>query len=226
MIKIHNLSKSYGSTIILNDINLELSKGTIYGFVGENGSGKTTLFRCIAGLEDYDGKVDSDSEPLKNYLGLLITEPYFISKLTAREYIILMCNARGRTPSNLDRRNIFDLPLDEYAAQYSTGMKKKLAIFAILLQGNDFFILDEPYNGVDIQSNIMISELIKSLKALGKTILISSHIISGLTDICDEIYLLKDCQITRKFDRENFDLINSEMKSDNIHNKINLLELG
>lgn len=224
MIKVSNLSKSYGSNKVLDEINLELNS-EIYGFVGENGSGKTTLFKCIAGLEDYNGNIESDCEPLKNHLGLLLTEPYFLPKLTAREYIILMCDARGKKYNDIDKKNIFELPLDKYAVQYSTGMKKKLAIFAILLQGNDYFILDEPYNGVDIQSNIMISELIKNLKDLGKTVLISSHIISGLTDICDQIFLLKEGQISKDFNKQNFNLINKEMQKDDFISKINLLEL-
>ncbi|SMG35311.1 ABC-2 type transport system ATP-binding protein [Marivirga sericea] len=225
MIKVSNLSKSYGSNEVLNDINIELSSGKIFGFVGENGSGKTTLFKCIAGLEDYIGTIDSDYKPLKNHLGLLLTEPYFLPKLTAREYIILMCDARGKKHNDIDKKNIFELPLDKYAAEYSTGMKKKLAIFAILLQGNSYFILDEPYNGVDIQSNIMISELIKNLKNLGKTVLVSSHIISGLTDLCDKIFLLNDGQIRKDFSRDNFHLINKEMLKDNFTSKINLLDL-
>ncbi len=225
MIKVRNLSKSYGPNKVLSDINLELTAGNIYGFVGENGSGKTTLFKCIAGLEEHSGNIDSDYEPLKYHLGLLLTEPYFISKMTAREYVILMCNARTKSYKEMDKKNIFDLPLDRYASQYSTGMKKKLALFAILLQGNDFFILDEPYNGVDIQSNVMISELIKNLKDSGKTILISSHIFSSLTDICDEIFQLKEGEIKKKFGKENFSLLHSEMKSESILDKIKLLEL-
>lgn len=225
MIKVQNLSKSYGSNKVLDNINLELEKGKIYGVVGENGSGKTTLFKCIAGLEEYSGSIESEFEPLKNHLGILLTEPYFMAKLTAREYVMLMCNARGRSYKEIDEKNIFDLPLDRYASQYSTGMKKKLAIFAILLQGNAFFILDEPYNGVDIQSNIIITELIKSLRTLGKTIMTSSHIISSLTDICDEIFILKDGQISKGFDKENFNKLGLEMQNDNIADKINLLGL-
>ncbi|WKK77931.2 ABC transporter ATP-binding protein [Marivirga salinae] len=225
MIKVRNLSKSYGSNKVLDDINLELSKGKIYGVVGENGSGKTTLFKCIAGLEEYSGSIKSEFEPLKNHLGILLTEPYFMSKLTAREYVMLMCNARGRSYKEIDEKNIFDLPLDRYASQYSTGMKKKLAMFTILLQGNAFFILDEPYNGVDIQSNFIITELIKTLRGLGKTILISSHIISSLTEICDDIFLLKEGQMNQSFSKENFKFLEIEMQNDNIADKINLLGL-
>ena len=71
MIKIKGLSKSYNSNEVLKEINMEFSRGKVYGIVGENGAGKTTLFKCIAGLESYIGEVLSDVQPLKNYLGLL-----------------------------------------------------------------------------------------------------------------------------------------------------------
>ncbi|HET8858386.1 ABC transporter ATP-binding protein [Marivirga sp.] len=225
MIKVHNLSKSFGSFLILDDINLELQKGRIYGFVGKNGSGKTTLFKCIAGLEEFRGGIVSDYDSLKNHTGLLLAEPYFIAKMTAREYVILMCNARDVSSDEIDRQNIFELPLDRYASQYSTGMKKKLALFAILLQKNDFFILDEPFNGVDIQSNMIISELLKKLKELGKIVIISSHIFSSLTDICDEISWLKDGQTSPNYNKGNFELLEAEMKTSVISDRISLLNL-
>ncbi len=154
MIKIKGLSKSYNSNEVLKEINMEFSRGKVSGIVGENGAGKTTLFKCIAGLESYIGEVLSDVQPLKNYLGLLLTDPFFFSKITGKEYIRLLCNARGKRNINIDQKNIFDLPLNQYASTYSTGMKKKLAITAILLQENEYIILDEPFNGVDIQSNM------------------------------------------------------------------------
>ncbi len=90
MIKIENLSKRYGVKKVLKNINIEFKKGVIYGIVGKNGAGKTTLFRCISGLEKYDGKIFSKFQPLKNHLGLLQTEPYFFSKITGIEYIRLL----------------------------------------------------------------------------------------------------------------------------------------
>jgi ABC-2 type transport system ATP-binding protein len=225
MIEIIKLSKSFGPTEVLADINLELKKAKIYGVVGENGSGKTTLFKCIAGLEDYDGNIKSEFKPLKNHLGLLLTEPYFLSKITAREYVIMMCNARNKSYDQLDKKNIFDLPLDKYAKQYSTGMKKKLAILAVLMQGNDVFILDEPFNGVDVQSNILISEILMELKKLEKTVLISSHIFSSLTDICDEIFLLKNGEINGVYAKGDFNLLRREMNEKAIGDRIKDLEL-
>ena len=127
--------------------------------------------------------------------------------------------------TNIEEKNIFDLPLNQYASTYSTGMKKKLALTAILLQQNDIFILDEPFNGVDIQSNLVITEIIKKFKKLEKTVIISSHIFSTLSDICDEIYLMKNGEIIKKVEQVDFVKLENEMKEFTIGNRIDKLEL-
>lgn len=225
MIKINKLSKSFGKKQPLINIDIEFKKGKVYGIVGENGAGKTTLFRCIAGLESYDGEIESEFNKLKNHLGLLLTEPFFFSKITAKEYIQLLANARNQEIPDIEKKNIFDLPLNQYASTYSTGMKKKLALTAILIQKNDLFILDEPFNGVDIQSNVIITEIIYKLKELGKTILMSSHIFSTLATTCDEIYLMRNGAIIRKVQQKDFNSLESEMKEFTIGNRIERLEL-
>ena len=226
MIEVVNLFKKFGNKQVLKHINLCFEHGKVYGIVGENGAGKTTLFRCIAGLEEFQGEIRSDQKPLKNHLGFLLTEPYFFSKITGREYIQLLCNARKKKVAGIDSRNVFDLPLDEFAATYSTGMRKKLAITAILLQDNSCLILDEPFNGVDIQSNILIEEIIHRLKGLNKTVIISSHIFSTLRDTCDEIHLLKNGELLKKVMKEDFGLLENEMKEISIGNRIERLHLG
>lgn len=225
MIKIRGLSKSFGNNEVLKNINLEFSTGHVYGIVGENGAGKTTLFRCIAGLEGYDGEIIAEPAPLKNHLGLLLTEPFFFSRITGREYIRLLCNARNKPDADIDGKNIFDLPLNRYASTYSTGMKKKLALTAILLQENEYFILDEPFNGVDIQSNIILSEIIRKLKELNKTVLISSHIFSTLSETCDEIHLLRKSEQVRSVRKAEFKSLEDEMRSITIGNRIEKLGL-
>lgn len=225
MIAIRNLSKKYGTNEVLKNINVEFDKGKIYGIVGENGAGKTTLFRCIADLENYEGEIISTPNPIKNHLGLLLTEPFFFQKITGKEYIQLLCNARNIKITDIENRNIFDLPLNQYAFTYSTGMKKKLALTAILLQDNDFFILDEPFNGVDIQSNIIITEIIHQLKALDKTIIISSHIFSTLSDTCDEIHLLSKGNFIKSVQKADFQELKTEMKQITVGNKIEKLNL-
>ncbi|MDR0844945.1 MAG: ABC transporter ATP-binding protein [Tannerella sp.] len=225
MIEITRLSKRYGTVNALENINARFEAGRVYGIVGENGAGKTTLFRCMAGLEVYEGQIVSDRQPLKNQLGYLPSEPYFLSKITGREYLQLLVNARGRMLENVDGRNIFDLPLDRYASTLSTGMKKKLAILAILMQENDCFILDEPFNGVDIQSNLILVEIIHRLRELNKTVLISSHIFSTLSDTCDEIILLKKGKIIRSVEKEDFRMLEADMKEVTIGHKIAQLHL-
>ena len=131
--------------------------------------------------------------------------------MTGGEYIQLICNASNVQMPDLNKHNIFDLPLKRYASTYSTGMKKKLAITALLMQSNEVIILDEPFNGVDIQSNIMITEIVKRLKKSEKILLVSSHIFSSLKETCDEIYHL----VNGKFEHvtsDKFDELESKMK--------------
>lgn len=212
MIRIANISKSYGNKKVLNDISSNFEQGKVYGIVGENGAGKTTLFRCIAGLESYTGDISCDKPPLKNRLGLLTSEPYYLNKITGEEYIYVLTDARKIQFRSLHERNIFQLPLKEYVSNYSTGMKKKLALTAVLLQENDYFILDEPYNGIDLESSIILSHIIHRLKETGKTILISSHIFSTLKDCCDQILVLEAGQIRKMVEKENFQELEEEMR--------------
>jgi len=126
---------------------------------------------------------------------------------------------------DFESQNIFKLPLGEYATTYSTGMKKKLALIAILLQKNDVYILDEPFNGVDIQSNILISAIIEKLKTKGKTVIISSHIFSTLSETCDQIFLMKDGVIAKTATQAEFEVLENEMKVDVIGDKVSRLVL-
>lgn len=225
MIKIEGLYKSYGTKEVLRNINIEFSRGKIYGIIGENGAGKTTLFRCIAGLENYRGEISSDVKPLKNHLGFLPADLFFFQKITGREYIRLLCNARDMKIADIDGSNIFDLPLDQYVTTYSTGMKKKLALLAVLLQGNECFMLDEPFNGIDINGSIMLTEILLKLKQLNKTVILSSHIFSTLSDTCDEIHILRNGEFVEIVERECFNRLESQMRQSAVIERIGKLEL-
>lgn len=226
MIRISNLSKSFGNKEILKEITMTFNPGKVYGIVGKNGTGKTTLFRCIAGLEHYKGIINSEHSPLKNHLGLLTSDPYYLPKMTGEEYIYLLTDARQIKIRNLKERNIFQLPLKEYVSNYSTGMKKKLALTAVLFQNNHYLILDEPYNGIDLESSIMLNHIIHRLKETGKTILISSHIFSTLKECCDQILLLEEGQISKIVEKGNFEELEEEMKGKILQKDINKLIKG
>lgn len=212
MIEIKNLSKKYGKVNALVDITQNFEKGKVYGIVGENGAGKSTLFKCLAGIESYEGTIISPYQDIKNHLGYLETNPVFMSYMTGWEYLKLLCFAKNINTENFEEQNIFNLPLDQYAVTYSTGMKKKLALMGVLLRKNDIFILDEPFNGVDIQSNLIILEIIRKLKSLNKTVLISSHIFSTLTDSSDEIILLSKGKIIKNVTKNEYDALELSMK--------------
>lgn len=226
MIELEQVTKQYGQHRVLHHITATFSAGGVYGIVGENGAGKTTLFRCIAGLEPYEGQIRSLWQPLKHHLGFLPTQPYFPTHLTGEEYLYFLGVARQKRLENIADRDVFDLPLGEYADTYSTGMKKKLALLGLLLQGNEVFILDEPFNGVDIHSNLLITEIIHRLRALGKTILISSHIFSTLRDTCDALFVLRGGQFGPRVEKPDFNALEAEMKSYTIGNVLDRLSLS
>ena len=225
MIKIENISKSYGSKSVLKDLSLTLSRGKVYGIVGENGAGKTTLFKCLAGLESFDGEIKSELHPLKNHIGLLPTNPIFMSKITGWEYLKLLSVSRNIKEEQFEEKNIFELDLNQFVETYSTGMKKKLALLGVLLQNNEIFVLDEPFNGVDIHSNIIIAEIILKLKSLNKVVIISSHIFSILSETCDEIHVLENGTFTEQVGKKDFHLLDEKMRKFAVGNRIDKLNL-
>lgn len=225
MIQLKKFSKAYGSHLVLDNINLDIYPGKVTGIVGKNGAGKTTLFKCMCHLESHAGSIVSPLRPLKDHIGFLPTIPYFFNLMNGAEYIRLLCNAKKVNVPGLNKINIFNLPLNEYAVHYSTGMKKKLALTALLQLKNQVYILDEPFNGVDIQSNLIIDEIINRLKEKGHTILISSHIFSTLKKSCDIIHLLSDGKITKSVGPEQFNLLEEQMIDTSIISIVDQLEL-
>jgi len=212
MISIIDLYKSFGKQVVLNKVSMELLPGEIYGFVGRNGAGKTTFFNCIAGLEKFQGEIKYTKGLLKNVLGLLPTDPYFFPKITGLEYLEMMCISRDIDfKQKKDYLNVFELPLNKYISEYSTGMQKKIAILGVLMQQNEVFIFDEPFNGLDIQSNLTLSEIILQLKNQGKIILLSSHIFSTLEELCDEVFLLEKWKFLHFENKGDFEAIKNKM---------------
>ncbi len=208
MININCLKKAFGSEEILKEVTFKMDEGKIYGLVGANGSGKTTLFNCLVGLQSYKGEVKHDFfQSLKNHTGFLETEPYFFPRTTGKEYLSFCCHARGVDFKRFNDYNPFNLPLNKYVSSYSTGMKKKLAFQGVLIQKNDFYLLDEPFNGIDLISGLEIKKILLRLKNDNKIILMSSHSLPLLTDICDTILYLRNGIIERFFEKEDFSAI-------------------
>lgn len=211
MIEINDLHKSFGKVNVLNGIHLKYHSGKIYGLVGENGAGKTTLFNCMMEVTDYTGSIIR-SRTLKT--GYLSASSFFYSQITGWEHLEFCMRAKGLPVNSSkiqDLNGIFQLPLDRYAFEYSTGMKKKLGFMALLLEDNDVFILDEPFNGVDLKGCILMKKLIQQLKAKEKTVIISSHLIASLREICDIIHYLNEGIIYKEYHQETTEEIEEDI---------------
>jgi len=215
MLTINNLTVSYGDKIILENLQVNFEMAKIHGLVGLNGAGKTTLLNTIYGFKAKDtGQVLLDEEPLKRTdVAYLETENFYYSNITGKEYLSLF--SRSTNDYDLDEWNkLFKLPLDKLIDSYSTGMKKKLAVMAVLKQDKKILILDEPFNGLDIESSKILSLIIDKLKEKEKTILITSHILQSLTNICDYIHYLDKKTIAFTRDKNNFSNIENEIFKD------------
>jgi ABC-2 type transport system ATP-binding protein len=204
MISIENLIVSYNKDCkIIDGLNLSLSEGLVHGIVGLNGAGKTTMLNTIYGLKKQDnGSVYFNGKDLsKRDVSYLVTENFFYSNITAREYMSLFKNA----DFEIEKWNeLFNLPLDKVVDGYSTGMKKKLAILGSLKQDKSVMILDEPFNGLDIETCRIIRSILLILKEKGKTIIFTSHIIETLTNLCDHIHHLEYGKINQSCDKNGF----------------------
>lgn len=212
MISIQNLSVSYDKHQVLKNINIDFETGLVHGIVGLNGAGKTTFFNVLAKMlkpDSGDIKQNGISLDIKG-TAYLETVNYFFSRITGNEYLKIF--RQTNTEFNLKAlQEYFKLPLDELIENYSTGMKKKLALLAILKQGKPVFILDEPFNGLDLESNKVLEIIILSLQQKQKTVFVSSHIIDPLLTTCDKIHLLENGSFIKTYGRSGFSTIEEDL---------------
>lgn len=200
IIKIKNLDFSYGKKIVFDDLSFAVENGSVHGIVGDNGAGKTTLFKILS----HNIKTDRDRHrfPGADEVAYLTAEPYFYDYMTGAEYLQIV--GQEHTQRVAEWNSIFTLPLKEYVHNYSTGMKKKLAIIGVLLLDNPIVIMDEPFNGLDFKSTEILNIIIERLKEAGRTVLLSSHVLETLVRNSDKISMLKDGKINRTFEKSEF----------------------
>jgi len=210
IIKIANLSKNFGKTRALDGFAMDVRAGEIHGFLGPNGAGKSTTIRIILGLlRKTAGEVALfGDDPWKNAVKLHARLAYvpgdvnFWANLTGGEIIDLLSNLRGNfrdaaAKENYEKRRAellakFQLDPAKKFATYSKGNRQKVALVAALAADVELYILDEPTSGLDPLMEQVFQDEIRALKNRGKTILLSSHILSEVESLCDRVTIIRD----------------------------------
>jgi ABC-2 type transport system ATP-binding protein len=202
------LTKRFGSHTAVDGIDLAVPSGSVYGFLGPNGSGKTTTIRMLLGLiSPSSGSADVLGRPMSgstvavlHRVGSLVEGPAFhpylsgranLARLDAADTLTDARTARTRIDGALDRVGLLAAATKRYRA-YSLGMRQRLAIAAALLAPRDLLVLDEPTNGLDPQGTREVRSLIGSLASDGATVLVSSHLLAEVEQVCSHIGMMRD----------------------------------
>lgn len=196
VLKTYNITKKYGEQLAVDNVNMTIKKGDIYGFIGQNGAGKTTLIRLITGLIHKSGgeiellgaNEENELNKARTMVGSLIETPSFYTNMTARENLEV-----SRLVRNIPGKKCIDEVLElvglkdvekKKVKNFSLGMRQRLGIANALMGNPKLLILDEPINGLDPMGIVEIRELLKKInKEKDMTILISSHILSELSEL-------------------------------------------
>jgi ABC-2 type transport system ATP-binding protein len=209
--KVYSLPFGRGTVTAIRDLDLEIESGQVYGLLGPNGSGKSTTLKIILGLvtptrgETQIFGRDSREVASRDTVGFLPENPYFYKYLTARETLKFFGRLSGRHGDSLRRRidDLLDLvgltnARDRRLSTYSKGMLQRIGLAQALIHDPQLLVLDEPTAGVDPRGSREICDLILQLKAAGKTVLLSSHLLAQAQEICDRVAILSHGVLVRE----------------------------
>ncbi|MEE0435306.1 MAG: ATP-binding cassette domain-containing protein [Peptococcaceae bacterium] len=223
MISLCHIDKKYGTQQVLEDVNLTIQKGDIYGLIGKNGAGKTTIFKMILGLTNFEsGQLSifgSDSKAAlsagRKHIGFFIGKNFF-DYLTARENLDYYRRMKGIREKDEVDRVLALVGLQKTSAKFGTfsmGMKQRLGIANAMLGNPDILMLDEPVNGLDPQGIADIRHLLVKLNAeYGTTIVLSSHLLSELEHTATRFGILDHGRVLREFTHEVLNVRNDSIR--------------
>lgn len=207
MIEIEGLKKRFGQSIALDEVSMHVRDGAMYGFVGPNGAGKTTTIRCMMGLLAADGGkllingIDMEKEPKKalSQIGYIPDDFGVYDNLKVLEYMEFFASCYGITGLSARKRSMTLLDQvglegksDFYVDSLSKGMKQRLCLARALVHNPSILIMDEPTVGLDPRTRVEFKEILKDLKDQKKTVFISSHILSELSEVCTDIGIIDE----------------------------------
>ena len=198
-INVENVTKAFGETTVLSDINVALEKGKVHGLIGRNGSGKTMLMKCICGFVPVtSGTITIDGMRLKkdidfpNNIGVIIETPGFLPAYNAYRNLKFLADIQGKIGREEIREAIRKVGLDpdskKHVGKYSLGMRQRLGLAQAIMENPDILILDEPMNGLDKEGVADMRNYLLDLKSSGKTIIIASHSAEDIDVLCDTVH--------------------------------------
>lgn len=191
-IQVHELKKSYGSNMVLKGLDFKIEKGEIFALLGVNGAGKTTALECIEGLRKYD----SGSITINGKMGIQLQSSSLPAHIKPMEAVKLFAkwNRTKFDYAMLNGLGIKEIEKKQYI-QLSTGQKRRLHLALALIGNPDVIFLDEPTAGLDVQGRLSLHEQIRKLKSHGKTLILTSHDMSEVENLCDRIAILNNGKI-------------------------------
>lgn len=209
---LRNVCKDIKGARVLDNVNLELESGMVYGFKGKNGSGKTMLMRAISGLIKVKGEIEIDGKILgKDFtfppsIGILIENPSFISNYTGFENLKTLASIRERIGDDKIRQTLTEVGLEpddkRTFKKYSLGMKQRLGIAAAIMEDPDIIILDEPINALDDSGTEQVRQILLKHKQRGALIIIACHDADELEFLSDEIIEIAEGRIQPKKEKK------------------------
>jgi len=192
VIEVNNLIKKYGENTVIDDISFNVNKGEIFGLLGANGAGKTTTLECIEKLRSYNG----GTIKINGRVGVQLQSSSLPENITIIEAFKLFCkwNNANEDLELLNKLGLKDLKNKQYNT-LSTGQKRRLHLALALIGSPDIIFLDEPTSGVDVEGRVALHDEIRKLKQQGKTIIMASHDMAEVEELCDRIAILKNGKI-------------------------------
>ena len=202
-IVVEHIYKSFGKEKVLEDVNMKIIPGHIYGVVGNNGSGKTVLMKCICGFLKPDSgsiyvngqKVGKDCD-FPESIGIIIETPGFLPNITGYANLKILAGLKGKIGKKEIRDTLERVGLEpdmkKNVSKYSLGMRQRLGIAQAIMENPDVLILDEPFNGLDRAGVIQMRNLLKELKCQGKAIMLASHNAADIDELCDDVHEMED----------------------------------
>lgn len=206
MLRIEHLTKTYGEKKAVDDLNLHIAPGEIYGFIGHNGAGKTTTMKSVAGIQQFDaGEIYIDgksirTEPIecKRIFAYLPDNPDLYDYMTGIQYLnfiadIFRVSATDRRMRIRKYSEVFELTDDlaQPIAAYSHGMKQKLAIISAWMHQPKLILMDEPFVGLDPKASHLLKEMMQEVCSEGGAIFFSTHVLEVAEKLCDKVAIIK-----------------------------------